>query len=625
MSKTAIKTPHAAMIVWNYTHRLSSSDTTYDKLHATDPVMISTASIINIETIKSKSSPAGGFTVTLAPTKNWVSVLTPGSWMVLLMSQDAITASDLPQYNGQADPNKVKFLGRIESTRVSVAVDPESGARRTNYVITGTDWGDVFTTSIYVDPAARDPQSNVVGQSVRLLYENYLKTNINFQNWLTSTKNVQILKNFWGTANTSSMLRDLNEKFNKEITQYGDKKVIKATVTMRMPESLSQYFNYFGRSTPTYNIAELITVVSGCVYRPTSSKASKDNIYFDVYGTSNDGVGIIEPAKLLGQHTAWELIHDASNEVINEVMCDIRWSITKKGTLQPILALYKRVRPFTLRNHGGKATGKESDRQRARREGWNQLTKDGLVAKFWDVRTIKIPVEDVINVDAGTNWRDKLNFIEMMPDTSMAPDAYKTTGDQIKAQAQEFDENAFSREGFRPMMGTSRYVAVKDGNPNQPDPFIVRTWKYLLREWYFNTHVLLNGTITIMGQNSYIQVGDNVMFDSRIINFTPNINLDGTKATTTDDNSMFILAHVESIRHSFSVSDTGARMFRTTIEFVRGAVVNSDRRPVTDGRLDLSTDETSSNQKLNNANIFGISSSNDPNHNQLPKSEDGKP
>ena len=639
MQKTTIKTPHAAMIVWNYQERLSSSAVSYDKLHAVDHIIISTASIISIDTVKSKSSPAGGFTVVLAPTKNWITVLTPGSWVVLLMSQNPIAKTDLPQYEGQADPNKVKFLGRIESTRVNVTVDAETGARRTQYIVTGSDWGNVFQTHIYVDPAARDPESSVVGQAIRLLYDQYLTSNVDFENWLTSTANVTTIKNFWGTSNTSNFLKDLAKKLKGDLTKFGDKMVIKSNIVMRLPDSLSRYFNYFGRQKSTCNIASLIRVIAGSAYRTTGNNATKDNIYFDAYADSQDGFWLLDPSKLLGQHTAWELINEASNEVINEVICDLRWTMQDDGSLQPMLALYKRVRPFVLRNHGGSPPTdkngkviKESDEQKARREGWNQLSKQNMVSKFYNLRTVKIPIEDIINVDAGTNWRDKLNFIEMMPDTSNLIDTFKPTSDMNKISAQEFDEGAFSREGFRAKLATSVYIPVVTiAKTKKPDPFALRIWKYLLREWYFNTHLLLNGTMTIMGQNNYIQVGDNIMFDSRVVGLTPNMSAaEIGQASTTDDNSVYILAHVENVKHTFSVTNEGARMFRTTIDFIRGAIVDANRNPMTpkraglasDGRLDKSTTNMEDSDKINSTNIFGESSAGDPNPGKLPGSED---
>ena len=153
---TKIVTPHAAAIVWNYRDRIAAegSNSKNGKVNEVDQIVISTLSLMSVSTSKTKSSPQGTFQIALAPTKNWVTVLTPGSWIVLLMSQNKIEPKDLPDRKGggKADPNKVKFLGRIESVRSNVTVNQSTGARETTYVVTGVDWDSVFTTIMYVDP-----------------------------------------------------------------------------------------------------------------------------------------------------------------------------------------------------------------------------------------------------------------------------------------------------------------------------------------------------------------------------------------------------------------------------------------------------------------------------------------
>ena len=89
-----IRNPHAAVIVWNYDDRIGLDDKpqAIDRVEST---IISTVSLISINTSKSKSQPNGTFQMVLAPTKNWVSAITAGSWCVLLMSNEPITEKDI--------------------------------------------------------------------------------------------------------------------------------------------------------------------------------------------------------------------------------------------------------------------------------------------------------------------------------------------------------------------------------------------------------------------------------------------------------------------------------------------------------------------------------------------------
>src|ERR1035437_10481024 len=111
----AIKTPHAAVIIWNYDDRLSKENTSKATQQKVNQLIISTVSCREIHTSKSKGSPNGNFQFSLAPTKNWVSTITPGSWCALLMTNEPISEDDLKR---SADYRKVKMLGKIESVHL---------------------------------------------------------------------------------------------------------------------------------------------------------------------------------------------------------------------------------------------------------------------------------------------------------------------------------------------------------------------------------------------------------------------------------------------------------------------------------------------------------------------------
>jgi len=150
--KVTQKTPHAAVLIWNYRDRLGSdlSVKSSRDVNAVESLIISTVSLKSITTNKTKRNPAGSFSIQLAPTKNWVGTITSGSWMVVLMSQNKIKERDF----SRASPSKVKFFGRIESVRVNVVTDA-NGARKTMYTVTGKDWGTIFENIVYIDALAQ--------------------------------------------------------------------------------------------------------------------------------------------------------------------------------------------------------------------------------------------------------------------------------------------------------------------------------------------------------------------------------------------------------------------------------------------------------------------------------------
>jgi hypothetical protein len=76
--------------------------------------------------------------------------------------------------------------------------------------------------------------------------------------------------------------------------------------------------------------------------------------------------------------------------------------------------------------------------------------------------------------------------------------------------------------------------------------------------------------------------------------------------------NQFILAHVESVSHSFSVINGDTRTYITTIQFVRGIVVNSQNVLVGAGALDEFASDVSAAKDKNTNNVFATSDQQDP-------------
>ena len=174
-----IKTPHAAVLVWNYNDRIAAPTGGFNSTGAKDPdgiekdapaVIVSTLSCVSIQTNKAKGQPDGSFNLVLAPYKNWTSTLTAGSWCCIMMSNEPIQADDLKK----ANPKLVKMFGRIETVRCETNVD-DSGARRTLYYVSGVDWGCIFNSKMYIDnliAGPNDPYSQ--GNSAAVAIRNRL-------------------------------------------------------------------------------------------------------------------------------------------------------------------------------------------------------------------------------------------------------------------------------------------------------------------------------------------------------------------------------------------------------------------------------------------------------------------
>jgi len=571
MAKGDVKlvTPHAAVIIWNYRDRVGPNGPRFN-LDSVEQKIISTISLIGIRTSKSKSTPAGNFELTLAPTKNWVNLITPGSWLCILMSQTKLEAVDFQR----ADPKKVKLLGRVDSVRVDVKVDQETGARQTVYSVVGSDWAQIFNTTLYIDPVARElPTADGrgtpdVGVANRWLYDKYVTDISTATNIPSGSTNVKALINLWGTTNSAFTAA-------KEIVANANV-LVKPEVAFMLPKEVYNYFKFKNKSR---KLVDLISYRFGVLNG------------YDNYQDKLEAVGIVKPDSILGTHTMWQVLNDNCNNLLNEMLCDMRWDSNGR----PSLCLYKRIRPFCVRSTNEILSDGHS-------KGADFLK--GLISRFENVKRVKIPVENVLSVNAGTNWRDKYNYVEIQGDKQILEDLRAVN---VKINSSISNGPVYSREGFRPMIVPTKYFAPKADFSYDPDATV--QWKYLLKEWYFDTHNMLNGTITFSGLDDYIQVGDNIIVDASVVGASNNTNIDNLR----NKNNSYMLAHVESVNHSFSVNPDGARSYFTTVQFVRGIITNAEGKQFRIGKGRLDEDARAMNQvdEKNTVNVFSTSTSND--------------
>lgn len=569
--KKNIKTPHAAVMVWNYVDRIGTEGMTdaynssgVSKLLETEPAIISTLSCISIQTSKSKGQPDGTFQLTLAPYKNWTSTLTTGSWCVIMMSNEPITQADFKK----ANKNQVKMIGKIETVRCET-VQTDDG-RQTRYYVTGVDWGHIFNSILYIDNLIAGPKDPVSqGNSAAVALRNAL-----FGKGGTP-------KSFNVDDNLNSIIQIFGQSL-QGFTKSGQdiNRLAKAIYDFKMPKAMVDFFDFRNgkdQNISSDSVAKLLTLKSGVLKG------------YDMYVPSNEAKGFINPFSLQGSNSLWQILLENSNPALNEMYSELRWAQDASSGLN--LTIYNRIKPFAFKSFSG-APGSQK----------------GLASYFQWVRTHRLDDLTVKQVNAGTNWRDKYNFIEIKPDFQ----DFSIFANWYKQKAQVFDDKAFEREGFRPLIVPTRQFPTSGKKPGGGDKIEIdwkqlELWARTMREWYFNTHRMLNGTIVLQGTTEYIAVGDNIKFDAGLINPTPNVN----DATVKAGKNQSILAHVESVTNSFTiVNDT--RTYTTTIQFVRGIIVDGDNVIAGKGTLDKFTTAVPSKSDKNTNNTVSTSTEADP-------------
>lgn len=545
-SSFKIETPHAAVKIWNYVDRITEKGAQQNKANQVKEEIISTLSLMNIQTFKSKGDPVGTFNFTLAPTRNWVSVITPGSWCVIFMSNEKITKETFET----ADKSFVKMFGRIDNVRVDVSVDAD-GSRNTRYLVSGQDWSSMLNNVFYIDPLVSDP-SEAQNREGNALY-------------------VQIIKHLFSKDNTPSLfsiasnLQTLLSVFGKPLDLPDTTRLAKPTYNVTLPSEAVRFFGFIdaqNSETLTTDLTKIITLQTGSL---NSSEGKYDT-------SVRDGGGWLNPFSMVGQHTLWSILMDNCNYALNEMYPEFRWLDDK-----PQLTLYSRIKPFSFQDNPVEGIDTQ------------------LRANFRNVVTHRLHDETIISVNAGTNWRDKFNFIEIKPDLS----EFRIHDVAVKLKSQAYQKepggeaaatDVFDREGFRPLIYSIKQIPIELGaeTADKLDVELLNKWANMLQEWFFNTQRLLNGRIIMTGSTEYIPVGDNVMFDAGLVGVSPNYN---SAAPSAGRSKCFVLAHVESVQHTFTVDSDGARSFQTMIQFVRGIIVDENKSLIGDGCIDtLSTD-----------------------------------
>jgi hypothetical protein len=547
-SNFRIETPHAAIKIWNYVDRGGAEG--MSAVNSVSETIISTVSCVSITTNKTKSSPIGTFSVVLAPSRNWVSHIVAGSWCVIMMSNEKITQDVLDRANRK----HVKMFGKIESVRASVEVD-DTGARRTYYIVEGVDWGYIFDNKIYMDPyiaSTNEPQT--WGNT----FAAFLVSLVDAKNGAPYQIETNDLLMFFIKIFASNSATIQTEE--GKIGRLG-----KAVYRFLIPDEVSRFFGFAipnntsssGNNeseiekeqkigADTRDIANLIHLISGKL------------VGYDSYQGTYESYTFLNPYTLQGVNTLWQVMMDAINRCISELVTDMEW--TPSG--RPKLSLYNRIYPFSYRS------GLTTDAQ-------GQPIGSGVFAlrsMFYNLKRYNVDNVTVLSVNIGTNWADKYNFVEVRPDFP----EFRSIDGLIAQKSQAWDPVAFSREGFRPLIKETRHFPRVSQDDPAFAPEKVKHWVQLNMEWHFDTHRLLSGAIRMTGTSDYISVGSNIRFEYGLVNPQNNYSAQTNK---NKSKIYYVLAHVESVQHTFTVEEDGARSFVTSVQFVRGIVVDGNNIP----------------------------------------------
>jgi hypothetical protein len=571
-----ITQPTALVVVYNYKDRAGSSSYKLDS--STEEPMIIYKDIVSITTSKYKSNPAGEFTINLAPTRNWITTLSLSSWISIHISTSNIDKKEL--YSSK----NLKMIGRISGVRVVTEVNQQNGAISTFFQVTGKDWGQIFESKLYIDSAILNGLDSAF-KNMADFQERFNLTRIYGEDKMpTTTQVAHFFIEAWGVKKPSKETNELN-KLQIPVERYSP--TYNVVLPNTLVNNLKNQKNSFNKSN---NLADAMKITTGVL-------VDKDR-----YRETNESLSIISYDQIVGDNPVWSLLEANCNTVVNEILTDIKWSDSGPDG-KPEFILYKRIKPFLLsktntKNIGFDSTAGSNNASSGEKKFNKQIDAGGLGnesgnedtgakenamgagnirSSFFNLKSTSIGKENITKIDCGINWENRINFIEIIPDLStiygnnFKESFLKSLATQNKADllTVAYDKNSFSREGIRTLV--IRTSSVPLDNNGMPDINALRSWVPVIRNWYFDTHKMINGGVTIIGKNDYIGVGENIIIPASALGQFPMVE---GQLSLADRDDASILAHVEAVSNIFSIDDNGAASYEREVTFTRGVITD---------------------------------------------------
>lgn len=566
---------HASVVVWNYKYKINGLPPTIkskslavdcfleDTSFNADEVnkrIITANSIISINISKAKGPTPGTFEIKLAPTKNWLKILTNGSWVAILMSNKTMVQKDFDE----ANPESLKLIGRIDSVRL--ALGNRNGVASTEYVVTGTDWSSIFNTNIYIDHAVFMDGTGMLAITKRFLsilekegyrldknsYPYYSTNNMcNFIFAFLSGSVWNTIKPSKDESADSTMAEEANNLYSLINSMYKNIKI-------GMPNEVSKFL---GLDTSNNSAFSKVSKFYGVLEPSSNTDPLSDQINLKYDATDDCSISIFTNDFWYGHKSPWNMFSTLANIQINEIFAELVWEDKK-----PALGFFKRIKPFFI-----------NDKDHAIYQKVDGLDAK-IISHYKDLSHTYIPRDCILNIDIGFDDENRFNFIEVQPYTSVS--SLQVTS---KISQRLMVESAFNREGVKPgnftFYGSIRKKGEKDGGVISP--LDTKEFRFLFAEWYFNTHLYFNGTMSFKGIDKPVMVGHNIVIDFNIFGFKEDTFNKSTKDTKYKA-PFYCLMHVENVNHSFSITEDGVRMYQTIIHFSRGIIVDSSFRFIKD-------------------------------------------
>lgn len=502
-------------------------------------ILFDSVQAVNVN--QTKSNHIGTLNATLYPTQEFLSLIHPGDYVFCWMVHSETTWSDLISKIANKSPaNKfgdgLKFYGRVNSIREQTQQQPD-GSRIGRFVLNANSFSELDATFFYEQHLStlQEGISTQLSQ-LNLDLDKVVDTSEGARGIVPNKMIVSLIDVFLGVGIKKNLSSgETNPALKSTFGTEGDYAHI-------LPEDVGLILNKSLKSGRALKTADTLEVIHG-IQHYSNGSTSQDPKDSDAVSKSFAPDGTLQsdsrrstgedllgrnspiPPTLINQ-SLWSICQNYLNGACNEMYTTLR--VNPDGDVVPTVVV--RQMPFST----------------------DAATASGITY-FNELPRWKIPSVIVHNSDIGRSDALRFNFLHLYGTTDTV--SARNITQQMVDNPPKYDEMDIARSGLRPFMQTVPCWVDETRELQGPG-----RWMEIIGDFIFGQHMALTGTLTTVGIQSPICVGDNLEWDN-------------------------VLYHIESISHSCAINSDGRKSFVTTLGLTHGMGIDTFQSSDTDESL----------------------------------------
>lgn len=498
--------------------------------------MVVTNDCISVTVAQSKSSHTPQLSAILKGGDiNYLTAVAPGDFVFVNMVDWDTKLEELKVRAAQGQPinrweDGFKGFFKIQSIRQILQVDPRTGAKQLVFQLQAfgfTEFNNVIYFNPYLIPPGSD-KSTIFVTNLSPYWHNLFKgdglptvqTVVSFfiQTFLGIGVPLKTRKAI--TESISEKGKAVKADFNFN-TQFYVPQMVGNLLGQNNAQAAKDLYVYL-MGIQQYSGGTQESPLSGFI--PSNLKPSKNDPRFYITDKSCQGRAYTKP-DYWNQVPAWSIIKQYVNEPINEIYTCFR--IAPNGLVMPTLVM--RQMTYTSEKY------------------------EGMSTKFLSVPRWKVPPEMIFGMNIGRDEALRINFVQVFgfQTGTVKPDLSLTH--QIAKENFALDEDDIKRSGLRPWVISSNFDVPPIKKGVKTEFTMALAWKNLMADAVIGQHLKLNGSVSCVGIQDPIAVGDNFELGD-------------------------VVYQIESVTHTASILENGQRIFNTNLDISHGVGKNSNKQ-----------------------------------------------